>query len=206
MAASNLLDLRLIGAITLVLRGRWSTRPFHELPNLMESLRHMPDAAAPSSGHFAVDEVLHHLGFMEAMGVVVREFTGDGWNEPYTERWRVSRQHELLSHLQLTADAPGGFPDGEFARVKARADAPTEGKPNANEGGGRNGDGGRNGGDGNNGGDGGNGPPSNDDGDGGGDGNGAGMREVLAHPVLFALPDSDYEALVDGLFSGDGAA
>lgn len=186
MAASNLLDLRLIGAITLVLRGRWSTRPFHDLPNLMESLRYMPDAAAPSFGHYAVDEVLHHLGFMEAMGVVVREFTGDGWNEPYTERWRVSRQHELQSHLQLTADAP------------------TEGKPNANEGGGRNGDGGRNGGDGNNGGDGGNGPPSNDDG--GGDGNGAGMREVLAHPVLFALPGSDYDALVDGLFSGDGAA
>lgn len=206
MATSNLLDLRLIGAITLVLRGRWSTRPLHDLLNLMESLPHMPDAAAPSSGPYTVDEVLNHLGFMEAMGVVVREFTGNGGNEPYTERWRVSRQHELLSHLELTADAPGGFPDGKFARVKARADAPTEGKKNANDGGGRIGDGGRDGGDGNNSGDGGNGPPSNDDGDGGGDGNGAGMREVLAHPVLFALPSSDYDALVDGLFSGDGAA
>jgi hypothetical protein len=40
-------------------------------------------------------------------------------------------------------------------------------------------------------------PPLRDTGGDGGDGGGGGIREVLAHPRLFALGDEDFDALLD---------
>lgn len=39
----------------------------------------------------------------------------------------------------------------------------------------------------------------------GGQGGGRGIGEVLGHPVLFSLPEPEFDALVGGLFEGPGA-
>jgi hypothetical protein len=146
----------------------------------------------------STSEVLHVLGRRSDWftRVAAREFPIDGFSHS------ISQIDEVLTTLgQIGIIAPVDDPDSDAARAGYRVWQPERGwpydvprqedayEPERDDGGNganrnrndRDGDGGGGGGAG---------------GAGGGDG-GAGIREVLAHPVLFSLPDSDFDTVLD---------
>jgi len=128
--------------------------------------------------------VLNHLSCMEAMGLVTRV---DRWGfgpDPHGMCWRFSNQAELGWHIAGEADL-------ERQRQPLEVLTPPPPPDRGVRGGGGGRDGGRGGGN----------DGSNDN----NDGPGGGIGEVLAHPVLFALPADDFETLVNNLFNGPGA-
>jgi hypothetical protein len=139
-----------------------------------------------------LEAVQTHLLAMESMGLVVRQ-GHSSWQLP-SQR---DRQHHVLhrsEHPMMLLEPMGDAPELPPLRPSA------VGQDGGGEGGrgeGRGGDGGRGRGDGN----GGDGDAGNVD----GQGPGGGVGEVLAHPVLFALPRAEFDSLLDNLFNGPGS-
>ncbi|MEY2837889.1 MAG: hypothetical protein RJB60_188 [Pseudomonadota bacterium] len=127
-----------------------------------------------------------HLRLLESMGLLVSsKLKGAG----QSECWRMAHADDFAQHM---GDSP------MLGVVQRAEELSPFGLPNGDGNGGSRG---RDGGDGgrNNGNGGGN-NDGQDDGPGGG-----GIGEVLAHPVLFALPRDDFETLLNNLFTGPGA-
>ena len=136
----------------------------------------------------------------EEIWVRINEETpGFRWyEEPYLLRWRVSqdiRDPVELIEAALRSLAELGVISGEGERETSSGFerwriAPSWQPPELPSGRGGGGDGDV--------------PGERNEGD-GEDGEGGGIREVLSHPVLFALEKDDFEQLVAGLFEGGRA-
>jgi hypothetical protein len=130
--------------------------------------------------------VLAHLRLLESMGLIVSHKAEDA-GQP--ERWRMARADDFAQHTGVSPMkgvvqraeelSPFGLPDGNGNGGGREGDVGDGGRNNGNDGGNNDGQ---------------------DDGPGGG-----GIGEVLAHPVLFALPRDDFNTLLSNLFTGPGA-
>lgn len=142
-------------------------------------------------------EIQRHLEFMANLGLIKRRqaLASTKDDQPESEllnQWQLCSDEEfgagIPSSLGAWGDRPGWSDNGDNG-------------DNGDSGKGRDGGGGRGGGRGGGGAGGGN----SDSGGGQGDGGGRGIAEVLSHPVLFSLPEADFDALIGRLFEGPGA-
>ena len=133
------------------------------------------------------EEIQRHLEFMKSFGLIKRRqaLASTEEDEPELE---LLNQWELCSNEEFGAGIPSLY--GEWSDRPGKSNNGDRGKD-------------RDGGDGVGGG-GSGGGNSNDEG-GQGNGGGRGIAEVLSHPVLFSLPEAEFNALIDNLFEGPGA-
>lgn len=144
----------------------------------------------PSDGR-DLGDIQRHLEFMAGLGLIKRRQEPKG-TKGGREDWEQLDQWQLRSGEEFGSRVP--LPDDEQRDRQGSAD-------NGNGGNGRDDGGAGSGGNGGGGGD-------NDGGDGPADGDqggGRGIAEVLSHPVLFSLPEAEFNDLIDGLFEGSGA-
>jgi len=123
--------------------------------------------------------IRQQLSYMEKLGMIQRDDEAAPFPDWPLNGWRLSNAEELGRQIQ---ERDGNEPGSDDAQQGDR-DRDT-------------GNGGRRGG-------------GNDDDDGAGDGPGdgpGGVRQVLGHPVLFALPEEEFDEVITRIFSGAGAS
>jgi len=142
-----------------------------------------------------IELVNQHLSYMGDLGLIQRATGPGGTAEWPLNEWRLSNVEEIRGEMRerYAGKDRAGAEDRSANRESA---IPVRGQ-GANDGG--SGVGGNDGNDGN-----GRGPGAPGDGPAGPGDGGGGVRQVLGHPVLFALPSEEFDDVVGRLFDGAG--